>query len=209
MSTILYITANPKDIARSFSLRAGEEFIKSYQEANPADEIIKIDLYKTDIPELDYELLYVIENLRKGINLEQLSDEEKNNLERYNQFTEQFINADKYIFMTPMWNLGMPSRVKAYLDTVCVAGKTFRYTEKGPQGLLGNKKCLHVHASGGFHTKDPHNHADPYLKDVMQFMGVTDYKSLVVEGLGAMPDKAEAILQEVINQIPKTVEWFK
>jgi FMN-dependent NADH-azoreductase len=59
---------------------------------------------------------------------------------------------------------------------------TFRYTPTGVQGLLKNKKCLHIHSSGGFHSKDPQSHADGYLKDIMSFFGVQDYKCIVVEG---------------------------
>jgi FMN-dependent NADH-azoreductase len=208
MSTVLYITANPKEVERSFSLRVGEEFFNSYMGANPEDEVIKIDLYNTEIPEVDFDLLQAIENLRKGISPAQLSEQLRNKLTVYDQFTEQFVKADKYIFVTPMWNLGLPARVKAYIDTVCVAGKTFKYTEKGPQGLLENKKCLHVHASGGYHSKDPHNHADPFLKDIMQFMGVKDYKALVIEGHGAIPEKAETIIREASTSIPELVKWL-
>lgn len=208
MSKILYITANPKSVEKSFSLSLGDKFIKEYRAINPNDEIVFIDLYQTDIPEIDTDLLYVIENLKKGVSPDQLTEGVRNKLQRYNEFTDQFIGADKYVFVTPLWNLGLPARVKAYVDTVCVAGKTFKYTEKGPQGLLENKKCLHIHASGGFHAEDPYNHADPYLEDVMNFIGISDYRTLLVEGYGAMPDKAEAILDEAYAHIPNFVEWF-
>ncbi len=208
MSKILYLTANPKTVERSVSLGVGEAFLKAYRTANPEDEITVIDLYNTDIPEIDSDLLYVIENLKKGISLDELNGQTKNKLQRYDQFTDQFVQADKYIFVTPMWNLGLPSRVKEYIDTVCVAGKTFKYTPKGPQGLLTNKKCLHIHASGGFHSNDPMNHADSYLKDIMKFMGVENYRSLVIEGHGAIPDRTETIIKEAYTQIPAFVEWF-
>lgn len=209
MNKILYITANPKEIERSISLRLGEQFIKAYKIAKPEDVIESIDLYNTDIPEIDYDLLYVIDNLKKGITPEQLTEQTRNKLERYNRFTEQFVQADRYIFVTPMWNLGLPARVKAYIDTVCVAGKTFKYTEKGPQGLLENKKCLHIHASGGLHIHKPYNHADPFLKDIIQFMGVNDYRTLLIEGHAVFPDKAEIIYNESLAQIADSVEWFK
>lgn len=208
MAQVLFITANPKATEKSTSLSLGEEFLQSYKEARPEDEVIVIDLYKNDIPELDYELMEVIGRLRAGLSVDHLSEQTKKRFEHYNQLTDQFVNADKYVFVTPMWNLGMPPRVKTYIDTFCVAGKTFRYTEKGVQGMLQNKKCLHIHASGGFHSKDPMNHADPYLRDIMHFIGVEDYRSLVVEGYAALPDKAESIIKEVYDQIPATIEWF-
>lgn len=208
MAQVLFITANPKATENSTSLSLGGKFLKAYKEACSEDKIVVIDLYNNDIPELDYELMDVIGKLRSGLSVESLSEQTQQRFLRYNQLTDQFVNADKYVFVTPMWNLGLPSRVKAYIDTFCVAGKTFRYTEKGPQGLLQNKKCLHIHASGGFHSKDPMNHADPFLRDIMRFVGVEDYRSLIVEGHAALPDKAEAIIKEVYDQIPDTIEWF-
>jgi len=208
MSKVLFIEGNPKAVELSTSLSLGEEFIKAYHVAKPEDEISVIDLYNVNIPEIDFDLLYVIENLKKGISLDNLTEKTRNKLELYNRFTDQFVQADKYIFVTPMWNLGLPSRVKAYLDTVCVTGKSFKYTEKGPQGLLENKKCLHIHASGGFHSNDPMNHSDKFLKDIMKFMGVNDYKSIVIEGHNAIPDRAETIISEAHARIPEVVEWF-
>ncbi len=208
MAQVLYITANPKATEKSTSLTLGEEFLRGYKEARPEDEVVVIDLYNNDIPELDYELMDVIGSLRMGLSPENLPEQTRKKLERYNQLTDQFVNADKYVFVTPMWNLGMPSRVKTYIDTICVAGKTFTYTEKGPQGLLQGKKCLHIHASGGFHAKDPMNHADPFLRDILHFIGIKDYRSLIVEGHAALPDKAAALIKEVYAQIPTTIEWF-
>lgn len=208
MAKLLYITANPKPVERSFSLQLGEKFLNAYKDIKPDDEIITIDLYNTDIPEIDFDLLYVIDHLKSGITPEQMSEQTRSKFARYNQVTDQFIQADKYIFVTPMWNLGLPPRVKTYIDAICVAGKSFKYTERGPVGLLKNKKCVHLHASGGFHSGSPANHADPYLRDIMVFMGVTDYKSIVVEGYMAMPDQTEACLQKAYQQIPAVAKWF-
>lgn len=205
---VLLIKANPRSTDNSVSLRLGEEFLKAYHGANPEDEIVIIDLYDTDIPQIDYELMGAMESLRGTKSIEDLPEKTQARLKRYNELTDQFINADKYVFVTPMWNLSFPARVKDYIDAIFVAGKTFKYTEKGPQGLLKHKKCLHLHASGGFHSQDPMNHADPYLKDAMGFLGVSDYRSLVIEGHNALPDQAETIIQKVYAQIPDTVNWF-
>lgn len=208
MSKVLIIKGSPKPIQCSQSLMLGEEFLKAYRAVKPEDEITVIDLYNTDLPEIDSELVYIIENLKKGLSLQDLTEEAKNKLQRYNLCSDEFIQADKYVFVTPLWNLGLPSRVKTYIDTICVAGKTFRYTEKGPQGLLQQKKCLHIHASGGFHLNDPLNHADPFLRDIMKFLGVDNYKNLVIEGHNAVPDRAQTIIKQAYAQVPATVRWF-
>jgi len=202
MAKVLYIVSNPKPIDKSVSLKLGSEFIREYQKENPNDEVVEIDLYKTEIPELDSEVL----NIRNGIPVSNPIAHEK--LSQINHFTEQFMQADKYIFVTPLWNLGFPARTKSYIDTVCIAGKTFKYTPTGVQGLLSNKKCLHIHSSGGFHSKDPQSHADGYLKDIMSFLGVHDYKSIVVEGHQAAPDKAQEIISSAKAKIPEMIHWL-
>lgn len=208
MAQVLYITANPKAKETSNSLGLGDKFLRSYREAKPKDEVVVIDLYNNDIPEIDYDLMTVIGEIKKGKSPENVTEQARKKFERYNQLTDQFVAADKYIFVTPMWNLGLPPRVKTYIDTIFVAGKTFKYTEQGPQGLLNTKKCLHIHASGGIHSKNPMNHGDPFLRDAMRFMGIEDYKSIIVEGHNAMPDKAETIIWEAHAQIATVVEWL-
>jgi DNA-binding LytR/AlgR family response regulator len=69
-------------------------------------------------------------------------------------------------------------------------------------------KCLHIHSSGGFHSKDPQSHADGYLKDIMSFFGVRDYKSIVVEGHQAAPDKAPEIISSAKAKFPEIIHWL-
>lgn len=202
MAKVLYIVSNPKPSDKSVSRQLGREFIQEYQKENPNDDVIELDLYHTEIPELDSEVL----NIRNGIPVENPLAHEK--VSQINRFTEQFIQADKYIFVTPLWNLGLPAKTKTYIDTICIAGKTFRYTPTGVQGLLKDKKCLHIHSSGGFHSKDPQSHADGYLKDIMSFLGVLDYKSIVVEGHQAVPDKAAEIISSAKAKIPEIIQWL-
>lgn len=87
-------------------------------------------------------------------------------------------------------------------------GKTFKYTAKDPEGLLKTARCLHIHAYGGFHSNDPRNHVDSFLREVFKFIGVEDFRSLIVEGHYAVPDRAETIIMEAYAQIPALVEWF-
>ncbi len=82
-----------------------------------------------------------------------LMEQEKVN--RLAELSEQFVTADKYVFVTPMWNFSFPPVMKAYLDSVAVAGKSFKYTAEGPVGLLTDKKALHIQARGGIYSEGP------------------------------------------------------
>lgn len=208
MAKVLYITANPKAEAESFSLRLGKGFLEKYQEVSPQDEIIHLDLYNTDLPYIDADVFSGWGKLAKG---EDLSVEEKRKVERINELTEQFVAADKYVFVTPMWNFLFPPRLKTYIDTICVAGKTFKYTETGPVGLLNGKKALHLHASGGVYSHGPSQEfgfADKYLHAVLNFVGITDVKTVVAEGMAAQPDKAEDILKDAIAKAQDAAVQF-
>ncbi|WP_300349154.1 FMN-dependent NADH-azoreductase [Clostridium sp.] len=209
MKKVLYITSNPKEESKSFSLQVGRNFLNEYKRLNPNDQIKEIEVYDENIPLIDREMLKIWDKIANGVDFNNLSKEEQEKLNKFSEFTQQFIEADKYIFVTPMWNLGLPAMLKAYLDTIVVAGKTFKYTPEGPVGLLENKKAIHIHASGGVYTVRPASnfaHADSYLKSILSFIGVKDFESIIIEGLAATPDKADEIKE---NANKKALELAK
>lgn len=185
MKKVLFITANPKSEHMSFSLEAGRKFIEAYKKENPSHLVEELDLYKLEIPYIDEDVFSGWGKLGAGQDFSSLTPEEQRKVGTINQFTEQFIDADKYVFVTPMWNLSLPPKVKVYIDTLMIAGKTFTYTENGPVGLLQNKKAVHVHASGGVYSDGPAKgmeFGNSYLQSVLAFMGITDFESVLLEG---------------------------
>jgi FMN-dependent NADH-azoreductase len=211
MATVLYITAHPHDHQTSFSLAVGKEFIEAYREANPNDEVIHLDLYKMDIPQIDADIFSGWGKLRTGSSFEQLTDVEKSKVSRLNELVDQFVAADKYVFVSPVWNFSYPPVLKAYIDSFCIVGKTFRYTENGPVGLLVDKKALHIQASGSVMSEGPaaefesgHSH----LSKIMKFTGVPSFEGIFVEGMGAAPDQAQAIKEKAIEQALEVANRF-
>jgi FMN-dependent NADH-azoreductase len=153
MAKLLYIIAHPNDETQSFSMAAGKVFIETYKEVNPNAEIVHIDLYKESILHLDTDVFSGWGKLQFGKGFEELSAEEKAKVGRLNELSEQFISGDKYVFVTPLWNFSFPPVMKAYIDSIAVASKTFQYTEQGPVGLLTDKKALHIQARGGVYSE--------------------------------------------------------
>jgi len=130
---------------------------------------------------------------------------------RDNALADQFVAADKYVIVTPMWNLGVPPMMKAYIDAIMAVGKTFRYTEKGPIGLLTNKKAVHIHARGGFYSEPPmkeFDFANRYIESVLRFMGVTEVHSVICEGHEHLPDKADEIFEAAIAKARELARAF-
>jgi FMN-dependent NADH-azoreductase len=211
MAKVLYITANPKTEAQSFSLSVGRAFLNAYKQQNPQDEVVELDLYKTNIPYIDADVFSGWGKLQQGTAFEQLSADEKAKVARLNELVDQFVSADKYVFVTPMWNFSFPPLMKAYIDAICVAGKTFKYTENGPLGLLSGKKAVHIQARGGIYSEGPAKEVefgDRYLKAVLGFIGITDVQSVIAEGMAAFPNEAEGIKEKAIKQAQEVAKSF-
>lgn len=203
MATVLYITAHPLDHNNSFSLAVGKEFIDGYKKANPGDEIVHLDLYNIEIPQIDAEVFSGWGKLRSGTEFNELSNEEKAKVSRLGEIVDQFVAADKYVFVTPMWNFSFPPVMKAYIDSICMVGKTFKYTENGPVGLLNDKKALHIQASGGVYSHGPaasFENGFSYLQKIAAFIGIPKLEGIFIEGVGATPEQAPAIKAKAIEQ---------
>ncbi|WP_134699252.1 FMN-dependent NADH-azoreductase [Ammoniphilus sp. YIM 78166] len=211
MSKLLYITANPKTAEQSYSLAVGEAFLEAYRNERPNDEVIRLDLYEMDIPYIDTDVFSGWGKLQQGTAFEQLSADEKDKVSRINALTEQFIAVDKYVFVTPFWNFSFPPKMKAYIDSICIAGKTFRYTAQGPVGLLTDKLAVHIQARGGVYSEGPAKElefGDRYLKTIFGFLGIPSVDSIIVEGMAQMPDEAEAIKEKAIAQAREAAVSF-
>ena len=111
---------------------------------------------------------------------------------------DEFFAADVVVIGAPMYNFNIPSSLKAWIDRLLVAGKTFRYTENGPEGLAGGRKVIIASSRGGFYGPDsPLAHQDfqeSYLRHVFGYMGITDLEFVRAEGIGLGPDhRAKAL----------------
>ena len=202
MAKLLYVTCNLKLVEHSCSLSVGKAFLEKYLQIDPPDEIHYVDLYRDTIQRVDIDVLNGLKKMCNGVAFESLSDDEQRKISRIWLRADQFIAADKYIFVTPMFNLGFPAELKMYIDSICIAGKTYAHTPAGPVGLLKNqgRKCLHIHSSGGFHYGKEEDHSVPYLKSIMRFMGIDDFEAIVVEGVDAMPNVAEQFKRVAIEK---------
>jgi FMN-dependent NADH-azoreductase len=106
---------------------------------------------------------------------------------------EEFLAADIVVVGAPMYNFAIPSQLKAWIDRLAVAGKTFRYTEKGAEGLAGGKKVIVASSRGGFYGPQTPisflDHQETYLRNVFGFFGITDVAFIRAEGIALGPDQ--------------------
>jgi FMN-dependent NADH-azoreductase len=109
---------------------------------------------------------------------------------------EQFLAADVLVIGAPIYNFSIPSQLKAWIDRISVAGRTFRYTAQGPEGLAGGKQVIVALARGGVSRGQPHGEfGESYLKFLFGFLGITDVRFVRAEGLRVSPQQREASLE--------------
>ncbi|HFH9947464.1 TPA: FMN-dependent NADH-azoreductase [Streptococcus suis] len=203
MATVLIVKAHPLDAQKSYALRALEEFQTRYASLHPEDEIEIVDVFEDQIPALDKPLLESMGAVKKGI---EISPEQAEWLDRYNALTQQFLAADKIVVVNPLWNLNVPSQLVSWINTINVAGLTFKYGPEGSIGLVKGKKLLHIQSNGGVYAgQDP---AAQYIKSVFEFLGFEDIHQVFIEGQSADPSQAQAIFVEAMVKIDEILETF-
>ena len=113
--------------------------------------------------------------------------------------------ADVLVLGVPMYNFGVPVQLKTWIDAIARAGVTFRYTEKGPEGLLKGKKVYVALARGGLYRDTPADSQVPYLKSVLGFLGLIDVEFIYAEGLALGAESASKAFAEAEAQIEELI----
>ncbi|HFI0913154.1 TPA: FMN-dependent NADH-azoreductase [Streptococcus suis] len=203
MATVLIVKAHPLDPQKSYALRALEEFETRFASLHPEDRIEIVDVFEDQIPTLDKPLLEAMAATKKG---EEIASEQAERLERYNAFTQQFLSADKIVVVNPLWNLNVPSQLVSWINTINVAGLTFKYGPEGSIGLIKDKKLLHIQSNGGVYAgQDP---AAQYIKSIFEFLGFKDIQQVFIEGQSADPSQAQSIFEEAMGKIDNILLHF-
>ena len=122
-----------------------------------------------------------------------------------NEMLEHFLAADVIVIGAPMYNFAISSSLKAWIDRILVAGKTFRYTANGPEGLAGNKRVIIASSRGGFYGKDTPAAAmdfqEPYLRAAFAFIGIDEIEFVRAEGIAIGEEQKVAALQAARSSI--------
>ncbi|MEW9051800.1 MAG: NAD(P)H-dependent oxidoreductase [Neobacillus sp.] len=205
MAKLLYITVNPKnDVKLSKGMQIGEVFLEEFKKHRPDVEIENMHLYDMDIPEIDMDLLYARAKLSfMGKTFDELSEAEQTKYLNMHALADRFIAADYYVFVTPLWNLGAPAILKAFLDNLFLVNKTFTNTHEGPKGLLTNRKALHIQTRGGIYSTGPmvdFEFGDRFLRKALGFLGMELLDTVVAEGMDHFPKQIPEIMAKAKEQ---------
>ena len=201
MGKLLYIQASPR-AERSKSIAVADAFIDTYQQTHRGDLIETLNVFKADLLAFDGLVVQAKYTILHG---KKHTQEELAAWKAVEKVIEQFISADKYVFAVPMWNFGIPYRLKQYIDILVQPGYTFSFSpEKGYQGLVSGKPAFIAYARGGEYSNPAYaalNHQSTYLETILGFIGFSKISSVVVEPtLMAGPEKAKEKLTETIKK---------
>jgi len=178
MTTLLQINASINN-GNGESSQLANHFVAALQKRYPEAEVIVRDVAATEpVPHLDAE--------RFGAFITQ-ADVRSAAQHAVVAYSDTLINelkrADVIVLGLPMYNFGVPSQLKAYFDHIARAGATFKYTDKGPVGLLTGKKVYVFAARGGVYAGTPMDTQTSYVRDFLRFIGMTDVEFIYAEGL--------------------------
>lgn len=199
MDTLLYVTSSLFG-ENSTSRRIAGEFIASWQQAHPGTQVIERDLVADAIPHLSLDTLSSLATSEA-----ERSPAQAAAAAYADALVDELEAADTIVLAVPMYNFSIPSTLKAWIDHVARAGRTFRYTEAGPQGLLGGKKVYIVTGRGGVYSGESaarsFDFQEPYLRAVLGFLGLDDITLIHVEGLKLGPEAAQSGLERARQTI--------
>ena len=177
---LLHIAASPKSEEQSSGKRVANAFVDAYLKKHEQVQFRYIDLHTLEIPAMTKELLEAFESGKAQCEREQQA------LQIYDSLCNEFIAADRYVISFPNWNLTAPPVLVSYILAVIRAGKAFRYTEQGSEGLLHNKKVTLVVSSGGVTSGTQPKEtctAIAWLKNLFLVCGICDVQVLYCEGI--------------------------
>ncbi len=180
MKTILYIKASPRN-ERSHSHTTAQAFLSAYQQKNPQDKIVTIDLFKESLPEFDN---FAAESKYAIMHGKEKTAEQVKKWSQIEKIIEQFKSADKYLISLPMWNFGIPYKLKHYIDIIVQPSYTFAVTDSGYKGLAGGKPICAIYARGASYDNDsPMDFQKKYLEFILGFIGFTDIKTVLCQSM--------------------------
>ena len=208
MAKLLYIESSPRK-TRSKSVRVANAFLDAYRSAHPTDEIAILDLWDRSIPEFDGSTIDAKYQVLHGA---EFDAEQQQAWQAVVDVCDEFKSADKYLISLPMWNFGIPYKLKHYFDVIAQPGQTFSFDpETGYSGLVTGKPVTVVYARGGAYGNDQAKAMDfqkSYVEMLLGFIGFTEIASVVVEPTLAAADKVAAIEADAIAAASRIATTF-
>lgn len=182
MNTLLHITSSlfGSDGASS---QLATDYAAHWQQRHPQGRVLRRDLAAHPLPHLDARRFTAFTTAADQRNAEQ-----QQIVDESDALIAELEQADTVLLAIPMYNFGVPSTLKTWMDHVARAGLTFRYTENGPEGLLKNKRAVVMLTRGGHYQDTAADNQAPLIRQFLAFIGITDVELVYAERLAFGPD---------------------
>ena len=201
---LLHIDSSPLGAA-SVSRQLTADIVKAWVSAHSNARVVYRDLAAAAPDHLSGEVIQVV----KFGNRENLNERQRAELALTDELVDEFLAAEVVVIGAPMYNFSVPTQLKAWIDRICQAGRTFRYTETGPVGLAAGKKVIVASARGGRYAETPKevalDHQEAYLRAVMGFVGITDIAFIRAEGLAMGPEARTLALGLAAQEVGRLI----
>ena len=209
MSQLFYIKASPRG-EQSFSVSVADAFVAAYRRAHPRDDIRTVDLFQKDLPPFDGAALQAKYAILSG---GRPTEAQRGAWRAVEDTIAEFKAADKYLFALPMWNFGIPYRLKHYIDIITQPGYTFSFSpDQGYQGLVTGKPAMVVYARGGAYppgsAAESFDLQSRYLELWLGFIGIGQVRRLVVEPTLGQTDGGVALRSQAMAQAEAMAPGF-
>lgn len=180
------------------SSRLANRYVERWQAAHPDGQVVVRDLAADPVPHLTAERFQAF-----------LSDpatrteEQARVVAASDELIAELRKADVVVLGLPMYNFGIPSTLKSWIDHVARAGETFRYTADGPEGLVGDRPVLVFAARGGQYHGTPKDVQSTYIEMVLNFIGIRDIQFIYAEGLNLGDAPRREALDNAFDEIDR------
>ena len=208
MAKLLHILASPR--AESYSTRVAKAFLDSYRQERPEDQIEVLDLFQADIPPFyapQAKAKYAVSSGQAP------RDEAEAAWQPVIRAINHFKGFDKYVLSCPMWNFGIPYRLKQYIDVIVQPSLTVAFSpEKGYTGLVTGKPLTLILARGGAYPpgnpSETFDFQEPYLRCIFGFIGFTDIRTIYIQGTMQRPEQVEAAARKAVAEASSAAKRF-
>ncbi|MCE2982673.1 MAG: NAD(P)H-dependent oxidoreductase [Parachlamydia sp.] len=209
MSKLLYIESSPRK-KRSSSIEVAQRFLEAYTQAHPSNSIITLDLWQKELPPFDSD---VIDSKYAIMHGQAHTEAQRKSWRAVEQLIHDFKEADRYVISLPMWNFGIPYKLKHYIDLLVQPTYTFSHSpEEGYKGLVTGKPIVLIYSRGGAYGPGSGGETmdlqKSYMEEVLKFIGFTDIRSIIIEPTLASPEDKDKTIAKAKQEAIKMAAEF-
>ncbi|WP_281784629.1 FMN-dependent NADH-azoreductase [Sinimarinibacterium flocculans] len=202
MSNLLQINASIFG-QHGASTQITDNFVRDWKAATNGEVRVR-DLSRQPVPHLTEQSFRAF-----GTTPSDLTVDQRAIVKYSDELIDELRDADIVVIALPLYNFGVPSSLQAYFDHVARAGITFRYTDKGPVGLLSGKKAIVFAARGGVHEATPRDTQSGHVRNFLSLLGITDVEIVYAEGLAMGAEQRKRALASAESQAADVIRLLR